>query len=122
MFDKLERINEKYEQLTEMIGDSQVIADQERWRGLMKEHAELEPVVEKFREYRAAEEHFHSMRRYLNITVCHDSLLMIESSFAELIGAAEAKDEESLIITKSRLIGEISHLRRLSGINMNSIF
>jgi hypothetical protein len=86
---------------------------------------ELESIpesVEYTDEYRAAEEHFRSMRRYLNITVCHDSLLMIESSFAELIGAAEAKDEESLIITKSRLIGEISHLRRLSGINMNSIF
>jgi hypothetical protein len=73
-------------------------------------------------EYRAAEELFCSMRRYLNLTVCHDSLLTVESSFAELIGAAEAQDEESLVITKSRLIGEISHLRRLSGINMNSIF
>jgi len=52
MFEKLERIREKYERLTELIGDSAVIADQERWRGLMKEHAELEPVMEKYNEYR----------------------------------------------------------------------
>ena len=78
--------------------------------------------VERVDEYKSVEEHFCAMRRYMNLTVCHDSILSIESGFAELIGAAEAKDEESLIITKSRLLGEISHLKRLSGINFNSIF
>lgn len=61
MFEKLERIREKYERLTEKIGDSRIIADQERWRKLMKEHAELEPVVEKYREYCATEEQLREL-------------------------------------------------------------
>ena len=54
MFDKLKLLKEKYDELTEQIGKSEVIANQELWRKLMKEHAELEPIVEKYREYTAS--------------------------------------------------------------------
>ena len=65
MFEKLERIKEKFDKLTELIGDSRVIADQERWRGLMKEHAELEPIVEKYGEYRETEKQLAELKEML---------------------------------------------------------
>ena len=52
MFDNLEEIESKYNDLTNKISDPEVISDQETWRGYMKEHAALEPVVEKYREYK----------------------------------------------------------------------
>lgn len=61
-------------------------------------------------------------QRFIGLTVSHDDLTNIESEFHEIIGSIEADDEESLIIAKSRLVGALSHLRRLSGINADSIF
>ena len=44
--------SEKYEELTKKISDPDVIANQNEWRQYMKEHAEIEPIVEKYREYK----------------------------------------------------------------------
>ncbi len=52
MFEKLEAIEKKYEELTKKISDPDVIANQTEWRQYMKEHAEIEPIVEKYREYK----------------------------------------------------------------------
>lgn len=73
-------------------------------------------------EYSETYGNFMKTRKYLNFTVPHSDLAEIESEFCEILGAIEAKDKESLIIAKSRLIGLLSHLRRLSGINADSIF
>ncbi len=54
MFGKLDFIVEKYDSLSKEISDPQVIADIDRWRGLMKEHSSLAPIVEKYKEYKAA--------------------------------------------------------------------
>ena len=52
MFEKLEAIEKKNEELTKKISDPDVIANQNEWRQYMKEHAEIEPIVEKYREYK----------------------------------------------------------------------
>lgn len=52
MFEKIEALEKKYEELTGKISDPEVIADQNNWRQFMKEHAELEPIIEKYREYK----------------------------------------------------------------------
>ena len=52
MFQKLEGVEKRYEELTEEISDPEVIARTQEWQKLMKEHAEITPVVEKYREYK----------------------------------------------------------------------
>ena len=52
MFDKLEAVEKRYEELTKMISDPEVISNQAEWQKLMKEHASIEDVVLKFREYK----------------------------------------------------------------------
>jgi peptide chain release factor 1 len=52
MLDKLEFIEEKYEDLGHKISDPEVIGDQSLWQKLIKEHASLEPIVTTFREYK----------------------------------------------------------------------
>ena len=54
MFDKLELVENRYEELTQMISDPEVIANQSEWQKLMKEHASIEEVVFKYREYKKA--------------------------------------------------------------------
>ena len=52
MLDKLSGIEERYKELETKIADPAVIADQEQWRSLCKEHSDISPIVAKYREYR----------------------------------------------------------------------
>ena len=52
MFEKLEAVEKRYEELTKLISDPEVIANQSEWQKMMKEHANIEDVVIKFREYK----------------------------------------------------------------------
>lgn len=52
MFEKLSFLEEQYEELAKKISDPDIIADQEQWRKLCKEHSDLTPIVEKYREYK----------------------------------------------------------------------
>ena len=52
MFQKLEDVEKKYEDLTKKISDPEIIAAQTEWKNYMKEHADLEPIVMKYREYK----------------------------------------------------------------------
>jgi len=56
MFDKLKAVEERYEEINAQLADPDVITDQQRYRGLMKEHKNLTPVVEKFRQYSSAKQ------------------------------------------------------------------
>ena len=49
---KLDNIKTKFEQLTGEISDPAVIADTKTWTKLCKEHSSLQPIVEKYDEYR----------------------------------------------------------------------
>ncbi len=51
MFDQLEFIEDKYNELGEKISDPEVISDQNLWRKLMKEHSDLAPIVEMYKKY-----------------------------------------------------------------------
>jgi peptide chain release factor 1 len=52
---KLERIAERFEEITALLADPQVQADQGRFRALGQEYAQLGPVVECFLDYRSLE-------------------------------------------------------------------
>jgi len=54
MLDKLRQAELRYENITAETTRPEVVADQEKFRQLIKEMNTLAPVVEKFREYRAA--------------------------------------------------------------------
>ena len=55
MIEKLAALNEKFDRLTELVSDPQVIADQSEWQKHVKARAEIEDVVMAYREYLAAE-------------------------------------------------------------------
>ncbi len=66
MFEKLEAIEKRYGELTGKISDPEVIANQNDWRQFMKEHAELEPIVEKYREYKKTKQSMEEAGEMLN--------------------------------------------------------
>ena len=56
MFDKLEDLVARLDELEGMLSDPDVVTNQERFRSLMKEQAELSPIVEKYKEYKGAKQ------------------------------------------------------------------
>ena len=45
LLNKLEALTDRHEEVSALLGDSQTIADQEKFRNLSREYAELESVV-----------------------------------------------------------------------------
>ncbi len=56
MFDKLEALEERFGILAEKISDPEVIADQGTWRKLCKDHSDISPIIDKYKEYKAAKQ------------------------------------------------------------------
>ena len=81
MFDKLEDLVRRLEEINMMLSDPDTINDQEKYRQLMKEQNEISPIVEKYLEYKAAKEGVE------------DSLAMLE----------EESDEELRELAKEEL-------------------
>ena len=52
MFDKLEDILFRYDEVLKELSEPEVLNDASRYQKLMKEQSDLEPIVEKYREYK----------------------------------------------------------------------
>lgn len=87
MFDKLEDILQRYDEIMEQINDPNVVNDQNNYRKIMKEQSDLAPIVEAYQAYKDAKQ------------TVEDSLLILdEESDDELRELAkeemnEAKDQ-----------------------------
>ena len=51
LLNKLDNLKDRFEEVTALLGDGDVISDQQRFRELSKEYAEIEPVMATFGEY-----------------------------------------------------------------------
>ncbi|MBQ8720221.1 MAG: DUF4363 family protein [Clostridia bacterium] len=71
--------------------------------------------------YTALYDEFISDEGYISLTVSHEDLRDIEKSFSEVIAAEKMKDADEAEKAKSRLIDALLHLKRLCGINIDSI-
>lgn len=96
---------------------------------LQKRIRELEDAVNRFEidggdaVYRAQElyERFNTAEKYISLSVNHEDLTNIEEKFSELVGSLAVGDINNARITKNRLIDALKHLRRLSGVNIDSV-
>ena len=84
--------------------------------------AEEEDMALAREEYEALYEKYKRYELYVSLSVDHDDLSNLEDGFSEIIGAARANDSTALITAKSRLTDCLNHIKRLSGINIDSIF
>ena len=66
MFQKLEAVEKRYEDLTKKISDPDIISNQTEWQKYMKEHAEIQDVVEKYKEYKKVKEQLEEAKQMLD--------------------------------------------------------
>ena len=56
MIDKLKKAEERFEKVEEALSDPEIFSKQTEYTALMKERKSLAPIIEKFREYKTAEQ------------------------------------------------------------------
>jgi peptide chain release factor 1 len=94
MLERLNFIENKYEELSVKISDPTVMADQKEWQRLCKEHADLEVVVTKYREYKKAKEDLEADREMLNEKIEKELEEMVQEEIKELQQSIVKHEEE----------------------------
>ena len=96
MLDKLEKVEERFENVNEMLCDPDVVADMEKYKKLMREMKTLTPVVEKFREYKKTKE-----------TLDEAKLILEDSSqdkdFREMVEEEYTEAKEKIVVIEDEL-------------------
>src|SRR5579862_1678745 len=62
MFDRLEHIIARYEELTTLLSDPAVISNQDRFRALGKEQSDLTPIVKSYERYKKMRADMENLR------------------------------------------------------------
>ncbi|QHQ59883.1 peptide chain release factor 1 [Anaerocolumna sedimenticola] len=112
MFDKLEDLLIRYQELVDELNDPGVVNDQNRFRKLMKEQNDLTDIVEKYKEYKATkariedslamleEESDEEMRELAKeeLNECKQNLTVIEEQLKILLLPKDPNDEKNVIV------------------------
>ncbi len=91
MFDKLDDILMRYEEILNLLSDPQIVADTQRFTALMKEQGELAPIAETYEEYKKCNQNIE------------DSLTMLR----------EEADEELRTLAKEEMAESKTRLQEL---------
>lgn len=112
MFDKLEDLLRRFEEIIEELNDPSVVNDQARFRKLMKEQNDLTDIVEKYKEYKETksriedsllmleEESDEEMRELAKeeLNECKQKLTVIEEQLKILLLPKDPNDEKNVIV------------------------
>ncbi|MCR2044681.1 peptide chain release factor 1 [Anaerosalibacter massiliensis] len=98
MIDKLDFLENDYKELSQKIIDPKVIEDTKEWQKLAKEHAEIEPIVMKYREYNKALETLEEDKEMLKEKLDDEFKEMLKGEISELELEVEALEEELKIL------------------------
>lgn len=97
MFDKLDQIEARYEDLGRQLGDPSLLSDQKKFQAVAKQHRDLEPTVEKFREYRKLRDAIDEARAMANDSD-PDVRAMAEEELVELEPKLPVVEEELKVL------------------------
>ena len=112
MFDRLNQIEAKYEELTAALASPEVIGDSSKYQKTAKAHSELSEIVEKYREYKdlqrgitesttmIAEESDAELKAYAQeeLTRLEERLAATEADLKLLLVPKDPNDEKNVVL------------------------
>ena len=112
MFDRLQQLEAKYEELTQALASPEIMADSAKYQKTAKAHSELASVVEKFREYKdlkrgideskavIAEESDAEMRAYAQeeLHKLEERIGGVEQELKQLLLPKDPNDEKNVVL------------------------
>jgi peptide chain release factor 1 len=112
LFEKLNQIEARYDEMTQQISSPEVLADSARYQKLAKQHAELGEVVTKYREWKGNEKHLAGAKQLLaeaedaemkqmahdEARVCEERKAQLERELKLLLLPRDPNDEKNIIL------------------------
>ena len=98
MLERLDFLENKYDELSNKISDPSIMANQKEWQKLCKEHAEVEIIVGKYREYKEAEAALADNKEMLNEESDREMREMIQEDIKALTEQVETVRDEIRIL------------------------
>jgi peptide chain release factor 1 len=98
MLEKLEALKDKYIELSEKISDPETLSDSQKLQRLMKEQAQLEPIVSKYNEYVDVAAQLEDSKTMLNEKLDDDFREMVKEEVKELAAQEEELMQEIKIL------------------------
>ena len=112
MLKKLEVLEDTYRDLSEKIGDPEIINDQKTWQKYVKEHSDLEPIIMKYREYKEVLNNINESKEILQeesdedlrelakmeLSENEEKVEPIESEIKVLLLPKDPNDDKSVIV------------------------
>jgi peptide chain release factor 1 len=112
MYERLEQIEAKYDELNQALASPEVMSDSTKYQKTAKAHSELAPVVEKFREFKdltqgiteskalLAEETDADMRAYASeeLARLEERVVRVEEELKLLLLPKDPNDEKNVIL------------------------
>lgn len=94
MLERLESVNENFKELTAMLANPQVIANQSEFQKLAKRRSEMEPIIEAYEKYKALLNSLEGAKAMLESETDPELLEMAEQEVAELKPQIEKMENE----------------------------
>ena len=94
MLEKLKSLEERFAIVSELISDSEVIADRDRWRDLCREHSELSPIIDEYNKYRGYLDAIDEDKSLIEIEEDPELLEMLKADLRDAEENAEKCEEE----------------------------
>ncbi|MDQ0160588.1 peptide chain release factor 1 [Alkalibacillus salilacus] len=94
MLEKLQHIEDRYNQLTDLLMDPEVINDSNKLRKYSKEQADIQPIVEKYRKYKDLQQQIADAKTMISEESDKDVIDMAKEELEELEPQVEPMEEE----------------------------
>ncbi|MDD7718851.1 MAG: peptide chain release factor 1 [Eubacteriaceae bacterium] len=98
MFDKLDFIVEKYEEMSLKVSDPEIINNQPLWQKYIKDMGEMEPIVKKYAEYKKAKEELADAKEIVEMESDEEMRDLAKMEINELEHQIEQNEEELKIL------------------------
>lgn len=98
MLDRLERVRERYEEVTRLLSDPAVVANQDRLRELSKEHSNLTPLMKVYSQYAKAKRDLAGLKEIADTSLDSELKGLALSELDEVKGRLQNLEEELKIL------------------------
>ncbi|MCY9546015.1 MULTISPECIES: peptide chain release factor 1 [Bacillaceae] len=98
MFDRLQAVEDRYERLTELLSDPDIVNDNKKLREYSKEQSDIQETVDAYREYKSVKEQLVDTREMLDSEKDPDMHEMVKEEFNMLKDQQEELEERLRIL------------------------
>ncbi|HOM03533.1 MAG TPA: peptide chain release factor 1 [Acetivibrio sp.] len=98
MFEKFQAAENRYDEINHRLSDPAVIANQDEYKKLMKEHSELEVLVTKYNEYKKVTKEISDAKELLGEKLDKEFREMVEMELEQAEERLEALEKEMKIL------------------------